>query len=71
MIEYSLAVGTRESELFILDVVNSTVNLRLLQSLDRETTDFYSLRLQANDGGSPSLVGETLINITILVRSLL
>ena len=66
-VDFSLAVGIREREIFSLEATDSTVALRLLQTLDRETADFYSLRLQATDRGSPSLVGETTINITVLV----
>ena len=61
-------VGAREREIFYLEANGSTVELRLLQALDRETYDSFSLRLQAMDRGSPSLVGETTINITVLVR---
>lgn len=69
VIDFSLAVGMAESQLFSLQPSNSTVALQLLQTLDRETSDFYSLRLQATDRGSPSLVGEVTINITVLVRN--
>ena len=68
LFDFSLAVGARESEIFSLEASGSTVELRLLRALDRETDDSYSLRLQATDRGSPSLVGETIINITVLVR---
>ena len=68
-LDFSLAVGVPESEIFSLEAADSsTVQLRLTQTLDRETTDFYSLRLQATDRGSPSLVGETTVNITVMVR---
>ena len=67
-IDFSLAVGTAESEIFAVQSTASTVALILLQPLDREITDSYSLVLQATDRGSPSLVGETTINITVLVR---
>lgn len=57
-----------ESQVFSLQSSNSSVALQLLRRLDRETTDFFSLRLLATDRGSPALIGETTINITVLVR---
>ena len=61
-------MSAAESEIFSLQASNSTVMLLLQRSLDRETTDFFSLRLLATDRGSPALVGEARINITVQVR---
>ena len=61
-------MGTAERAIFSLQSSGSAVALRLQRALDREMTDVYSLRLQAMDRGSPALVGEATINITVLVR---
>ena len=44
-----------------------SVQLLINHTLDRETTESYSFRVFATDRGSPALVGETQININILV----
>ena len=60
-------MGTAEREIFSLESTGSTVALKLQRPLDRELMDSYSLRLQATDRGTPPLVGETIVNITVLV----
>lgn len=44
-----------------------SVQLLLNHDLDRETRDSYVFRVFATDRGSPSLVGETSIDINVLV----
>ncbi|CAH0559984.1 unnamed protein product [Brassicogethes aeneus] len=41
------------------------LDLQINGFLDRETTDFYSLVIEALDGGTPPLRGEMTVNITI------
>ncbi|XP_071088266.1 protocadherin-11 X-linked-like isoform X1 [Haliotis cracherodii] len=43
------------------DVLRVIVN----SPLDRETKDFYQLRIEARDGGRPPNVGELLVNISV------
>ena len=42
-----------------------TGSLRLISSLDYETTQSYALRVQASDSGSPPNIGETLVQILV------
>ena len=51
----------------LLETGPFSVQVLLNHMLDRENTDSYSFRVFATDGGSPALVGETVININVLV----
>lgn len=51
----------------LLETSPFSVQVLLNHMLDRENTDSYSFRVFATDGGSPGLVGETEININVLV----
>lgn len=54
--------------LFTLRVTGAfSVQLLINHQLDRETRESYSFRVFATDGGSPSLVGESQIEITVVV----
>ena len=44
-----------------------SVQLLINHDLDRETRDSYSFRVFATDRGTPALVGETQIDINVLV----
>lgn len=63
-IRYSLEPA---SSVFALDVSqsNQQVNLRLLTTLDRETTASYNLRLIATDGGDPPKNGTLPIRVLV------
>lgn len=47
------------------DGTTTAVNLILTRPLDRETRDFYSLRIIAEDGGTPKRSGFIDVNITV------
>ena len=51
----------------LLEIGPFSVQVLLNHMLDRENTDSYSFRVFATDGGSPAMVGETQININVLV----
>ena len=51
----------------LLETGPFSVQVLLNHMLDRENTDSYSFRVFATDSGSPALVGETVININVLV----
>ena len=54
--------------LFILqDTGPFSTQLHINHQLDREDVDSYSFRVSATDGGFPALMGETLININVIV----
>lgn len=54
--------------LFTLTVTGAfSAQLLINHQLDRETRDSYTFRVFARDRGSPSLVGETQIEITVAV----
>ena len=49
----------------VLEVIGSTGTIRLVQALDRETTDFYNFTVFAVDGGDPSLTGSISLTLTV------
>ncbi|XP_044141444.1 protocadherin-8-like [Bufo gargarizans] len=56
---------------FAIDVLTRVdgvkyVDLVLIKELDRESTSAYTLELVAMDGGSPSLSGNTVVNVRVL-----
>ena len=51
----------------LLETGPFSVQVLLNHQLDREDTDSYSFRVFATDAGTPALVGETRININVLV----
>lgn len=66
-VDLSLEAGQIQ-QLFSLVLSDpSTVQLHLAQQLDREMQEFYSFRIFARDRGSPSLIGQTEVFITVVV----
>ena len=60
---YTLIDGNSE-ERFQIDPNSGVIKLRKL--LDRETTESYSLTVQATDQGAPSMLSTVVVNVTIL-----
>ncbi len=65
-LDFSLEAGLAQAY-FSLGREGSVAQLRLTQPLDRELFDSYSFRIFARDRGSPPLIGETAISITVMV----
>ncbi|XP_055958239.1 protocadherin Fat 4 [Patella vulgata] len=61
-IEYSIISGNADGK-FILDTITGALILK--SSLDRETTDSYTIGVQAADKGTPASVAASSITITV------
>ena len=57
-------IGGNSEERFQIDPNSGVIELR--KNLDRETTDMYSLVVQATDLGAPDLSSTAVVNVTIL-----
>lgn len=57
-------IGGNSEERFQIDLNSGVIELR--KNLDRETTDMYSLVVQATDLGAPDLSRTAVVNVTIL-----
>ncbi|XP_053711047.1 protocadherin-23 isoform X2 [Synchiropus splendidus] len=62
---YRISEG-RMAEMFQLEYRNGNLDLILVSKLDREAQDFYSLTIEAFDGGIPARTGALQVNIHIL-----
>ena len=62
-LQYFIVSGN-EDNTFMIDITSG--QLELLQTLDFETTPFYSLVIKAEDQGDPIMSGFLTVNITIL-----
>ncbi len=63
-------MDTEHDDIFELNVIDvggqpSKLQLKLLQSLDREQRDFYRINIIAYDGGSPPELGSMEVNIVV------
>ncbi len=65
-LDFSLEAGLAQMY-FSLDREGSVAQLHLTRPLDRELFDSYSFRIFATDRGSPPLIGETAVFITVMV----
>lgn len=63
VIVYTIIDGNLE-ERFQIDPNSGIIELR--KQLDRETTEMYSLSVQATDQGAPNMSSTAVVNVTIL-----
>ena len=57
-------IGGNSEERFQIDPNSGVIELR--RNLDRETTDMYSLVVEATDLGAPDLSSTAVVNVTII-----
>ena len=64
---YELISDTSQFELRVVQSLDGSTELKLvvIEPLDREVVDMYSLRVVAQDGGNPPKSGTVTVNITI------
>ena len=65
--DYELVSSSGKFDLRITSTADGTTDLRLVlrEPLDRETVNFYQIRIIAHDGGMPSKSGSVMIDIEV------
>ena len=65
---YELVSATRHFKLEVIQKADGSTDLQLVlqEKLDRETRDFYQMKVVAYDGGEPRRSGSVLVDITVL-----
>lgn len=63
-LSYSIIQQSPSSDPAVFELDSSSGNLRLVQTLDYSEVNMYTLKVQASDGGTPSLVG----NVSVVVK---
>ena len=66
--DYELKTDSQKFQLRVRETADGAVDLRLvlMEELDRETLDFYNVRVVAHDGGNPPQSGSVMIDIHVL-----
>ncbi|XP_047434008.1 protein dachsous-like [Mugil cephalus] len=65
-VSYSIVQQSPSSDPAVFELDSSSGTLRLVQPLDYSEVKVYTLTVQASDGGTPSLVGNSSVVVTVM-----